>query len=356
MRTNVGIVAIGMHMPGDVRRNDWWPADLVARWTEQRLAAPSRALPAQLTEGSKRVLHAMAELADDPFQGAVERRVLAPDVTVLDMEEQAARAAIARSGIDPAEIDLLLTHSVVPDYQMANPASFLHHRLGMSKTCLSMYTEATAYSVFGQLALAEAMIAVGRAKYALLVQSSVATRLIDKEDPGSVLVGDGATALVLGPVSAGRGLLSAAHYTEGRYPESLIMSVRNGRWFDDGRVRLHVGDWQQMYEAFLRAADMCKEGVDAALAKSGHRISDIDFLCVSQGNAWLSRVVHEHIGVREVNPIDTFSRFGYLSTVMLPAALYVAEQEGRLADGDLVALTGGGTGMTYGGMMLRWGR
>jgi 3-oxoacyl-[acyl-carrier-protein] synthase III len=40
---------------------------------------------------------------------------------------------------------------------------------------------------------------------------------------------------------------------------------------------------------------------------------------------------------------------------MIPAALFEAQQEGELADGDLVVLSGGGTGMTYGAAVLRWG-
>jgi 3-oxoacyl-[acyl-carrier-protein] synthase III len=355
MQPNAGILALGLYVPPEVRRNDWWPADVVARWVEQRRGAPTPALPASLSEGAKRVLRAQAEQADDPFQGTIERRVLSREMTVHDMEDRAARDAIARAGIDPAEIDLLLTHTVVPDYQLANPACSLHERLGLPAACLSMHTEATAYSVFGQLALAEASIAAGRARYALLVQSCAATRLFEMDDPSSVLAGDGATAIVLGPVPAGRGVLSLAHYTEGRYARSLIMSVPGGRWFDEGRVRVHIGDLQQLLDAHLRIADACKESIDAALARSGARLSEIDFLCVYEGTSWLQRAVRDHIGARHAKLVEIFPRFGYLSSATVPAALYVAEQEGLLVPDDLVVLTGGGTGQTYGAAVLRWG-
>jgi 3-oxoacyl-[acyl-carrier-protein] synthase-3 len=352
---NVGILATGMYMPSEIRRNDWWPSEVVARWMQQRGAMASPPVPADVSDGARRVLRAHAEQLADPFQGAVERRVLAADMTIADMEERAAREAIARSRIDPSLIDLLLTHSVVPDHQMTNPACELHERLGLSPRCLSMHTEATAYTVLGQLALAEASIAAGRTEYGLLVQSCAATRLIEMDDPNSVLLGDGATAVVVGPASAGHGFLSAVHYTEGRYPRSLIMSVRGGRWFDDGRVRVHIGDPRQLYEAHLRIPDTCAESVIAALRSSGLALSDVDFLCVFQGTPWLQGVVYEQLGIRELEPFDIFRRFGYLSSAMIPAALYVAEQEGKLADGDLVVLTGGGTGMTYGASVLRWG-
>jgi 3-oxoacyl-[acyl-carrier-protein] synthase-3 len=351
----VGILAVGMYVPAEVRRNAWWPRDVVERWTAQRRAAALPPVPADLSDGARRILQAQIEQASDPFLGTVERRVMPADLTITEMEAQAARDAIARAGIDPAAIDLLLTHTVVPDYLLANPACPLHEALGLSQTCLSLETEATAYTSFAQLALAEAAIAAGRARYALLVQSCGASRLIEPDDPSSVVVGDGATAIVLGPVSAGRGVLSAVHYTEGRYPKSLIMSVRDGRWYDGGHVRMHIGDPRQLFEAQLRIADTCADSVVAALAKAGHGLDDVDFLCVYQGTAWIQRIVYEQLGIRHLMPADIFQRYGYLSSAMIPAALYDAEQSGKLAADDLVVLVGGGTGMTYGATVLRWG-
>jgi hypothetical protein len=73
----VGILGIGMYMPPEVRRNDWWPPEVVARWVAQRHASPPR-LPAVLSDGARRILQAHAEQADDPFLGTVERRVRSP--------------------------------------------------------------------------------------------------------------------------------------------------------------------------------------------------------------------------------------------------------------------------------------
>ena len=354
MTQSVGILATGMYVPPPIRRNDFWPADVVARWLARRATAP-RPSTDGLGTGAKRVVEAHAQQAADPFQGAVVRHVIPDDMTILDLEERAARDAIERAGIDPGEIDLLLVHEVVSDHQLANPACPLHERLGLTPTCLAMHVEATAYSSLAQLALAEGMIAANRARHALLVQASVATRLIDTTDPSSVLLGDGATAVVLGPVRPGRGFLSSAHFTEGRYPLSLVMSVPGGRWYDEGRPRVHIADPEQLLEAHLRIADTCADAVLAALAKAGHTLADVDYLCVFEGTPWIQRVVSEHLGRPHDARTDIFPRFGYLSSAMIPAALFCARQEGRIADDKLVVITGGGTGMTYGATVLRWG-
>jgi 3-oxoacyl-[acyl-carrier-protein] synthase-3 len=277
-------------------------------------------------------------------------------VAILDIEAHAGREALERSGVAPGDIDLLLTHAVVPDYQMANPACPLHARLGLSPACLAMHVEATGYSSLAQLALAVAMIRAGSARNALLVQSSVATRLIDRSEQSSVLMGDGATAIVVGKVPAPYGVLAAVHHTDGRYPRSLIMSVRDRRWFDRGELSVHIADPAQLREAHLRIADTCASSATEALAMAGAALRDVAFLCVFQGTPWLQRVVYEHMGVAHLEPFSIFEQFAYMSSVAIPATLYLAEQQGRLGAGDLVAITGGGTGMTYGATVLRWGR
>jgi 3-oxoacyl-[acyl-carrier-protein] synthase III len=352
--TNAGVLAVGLYAPPDVRRNDWWPPEVIARWAQQRQGPPT--IPSDLlTDGARRVLAAVANQATDPFGGVVERRVLAPEMTLLDAEVHAARDALVRSRIDPHDIDLLLTHAVVADHQLANPACSLHERLGLAPNCLAAHVEATGYSALAQLGLADAAIVSGRARYALLVQSCAATRLVEQTDPSSVLVGDAATAFVVGPVGAGRGVLGTAHFTEGRYPNSLIMSVPGARWFDDGDVRVHVADPGQLIAAHLRTPDSCAEAVMKALERSGHVLADVDVLCVGQGTAWLQPVVYEQLGVSHIRPFEMFQRFGYLSSASIPAALRMAEQAGELADDDLVVTVGGGTGATYGAVVMRWG-
>lgn len=59
---------------------------------------------------------------------------------------QAARRAIENARIDQAEIDLLLTHTAVPDYLLSNTACVLHRRLGLAPGCFTMQAEASGYS------------------------------------------------------------------------------------------------------------------------------------------------------------------------------------------------------------------
>jgi 3-oxoacyl-[acyl-carrier-protein] synthase III len=48
-------------------------------------------------------------------------------------------------------------------------------------------------------------------------------------------------------------------------------------------------------------------------------------------------------------------RFGNTSAATLPIALAVAEEEGRLADGDLVLVSALGAGLVWGATLVEWG-
>src|SRR5262245_2107001 len=174
MTRRIGLLGIATHLPAQIRTNDWWPADTVERWAADRRVPPA---PGELTEAMALVLAALSAQRADPFHGVLERRVLPDDLTAADMELDAANRAIANAGIAADEIDLLLPHPAVPEYLLSNPACALHRRLGLRPACLTMQVEASGYSFMAQLTVAEQMIATGRVRHALLVQSVVSSRL-----------------------------------------------------------------------------------------------------------------------------------------------------------------------------------
>ncbi|HSR95712.1 MAG TPA: 3-oxoacyl-[acyl-carrier-protein] synthase III C-terminal domain-containing protein [Kofleriaceae bacterium] len=353
MERSVGLLGVASYLPPETRHNDWWPAATAERWLRERSTARPPAHGA-ITPAMARVLAAMAEQAIDPFQGVVERRVMPRDMTAVDMEVRAAERAIAHARIDRREIDLLLTHTAVPEYLLSNTACVLHRALDLAPDCFAMQAEASGHSFLMQLTLAEDAIARGRARYALLVQSSAASRLLDREDPQSPLFGDGAAAVVVGPVPRG-GLLATVHRTDGTHPRALIACVRDGRWYDGDRIVLHRGDLSAARQVFLETADRAIEVVGAALDKAGHAPADVEFFAVHQGTPWLRRVTQESTGLSRARCVDTFATTGYLFAASIPLVLETAQRQGLLPPDSLVVMHGGGVGSTYGANVMRWG-
>lgn len=353
MTTRVGILGIGSYLPPEIRRNDWWPKNLVERWVRERPAPGPRPDVSKLSEAARRIVAALSVQADDPFQGAVERRILAPELSVVDMEVHAACDAIERARIDAADIDLLLTHTVAPEVLLSNPAALLHHRLGLARECLAMQTEAAAYSFLDQLAIADAMITAGRARCALLVQSCAASRLVEPDDVVAPYFGDAATAVVVAGAS-GRGILGAVHFTDGRFPNTLVASVPNSTWYAPGRPVIHLGDPAGMRAVMMQTVDLCKSSVEAVLARSGIAASAVRFFCMHQGTPWLRELAQEFAGLSAAASVETFTKTGYVFSSILPLGLRAAQEQHLLERGDLAVLFAGGTGMTYGATVLEW--
>ncbi|MBX3193261.1 MAG: hypothetical protein KF819_40125 [Labilithrix sp.] len=337
-----------------MRKNDWWPESIVSGWMEKRAAATRAPEQAVTSVGTAKILREMAALHEDPFQGAVERRVMDAGMQACDMEVRAAEEAIARAGIDRREIDLLLCHTTVPEYLLTNTACLLHQRLGLATECFTMVTEAAANSFLMQLTLAEQMIAGGRAKKALLVQSCSVSRLLDPADPLSPLFGDAASAVVVGAVSSGRGILGTTQRTDGSANRTLIASVRGKSWYHDGPIVLYSADPIGARRVFLETADLGKDVVDVVLKQSGYGPSDVDYFAVHQGTPWFPRVMKEHFELGSAKAIESFPSTGYTFAVSIPLGLSMAEKAGMLASDDLVLMYGGGTGLTHGATLLRW--
>lgn len=355
---SIGLVSVATYLPQKVRTNAWWPTETIERWHAARSSAGPPPLPEPTTPAMHAILARLVQQAADPFHGVVERRVADDHETAHELERQAAERAIAiaeaRGGFRRDDIGALLTHSAVPDYLMSNPAAALHAALGLPRRCLSLQADAASHSFMAQLTLAEHILASGRARYVLLVQSSAASRVLGDDNPLAPMFGDGAAAVLVGRVAHG-GVLANVQHTNGQWPRALIASVPGARWFDPGALALHSADPRGAYEVFLRTVDFARDVVGEALREAAVDAADVDFFAVHQGTPWLRTLAQDVLGLTRARAIDTFANTGYLFGVSIPLVLETAERAGHIARGDHVVLYGGGVGATYGAIVLRWG-
>jgi 3-oxoacyl-[acyl-carrier-protein] synthase III len=357
---NVGIWAIGTFLPPQVRTNDWWPSATVAKWQEAldvRKNARSEKAATELPAGSDLVLAAISEQRDDPFKGARERRVMSEGMMPSDMEIAAAREALDRAQLDPAEIDLLLVFSGVPDYLTVPNGPRIHSALGLRADCLTISMDNACNTFQTQLTLAEQMISGGRVRHALLVQSSAVMHLIPPEEQHSAWFGDGATAVVLGPVRAEHGVISTSHRTDGSFFGSLVGGgYKGGTWFDDADIALHFADRKGAVRLAFMLPLLGKTVLDDALGRAGLKPKDVNFYAAHQGTSWFRRVSQAFIGLSDARFFDTYDWTTSLSAANLPFVMAMAERQSVLREGDLVAMYSGGSGITVSGTLLRWGR
>jgi 3-oxoacyl-[acyl-carrier-protein] synthase-3 len=353
----VGVLGMGSFLPPIIRTNDWWPAATIAQW-QGRAAhrATNTEIPADVSAGVRRTLAAFGAHVDDPFRGARERRVMPDDMTVTDMEVAAAREAIARAGVAPDSIDAIFTQTPVPEYLMVNPASETHRALGLPSRCFAMATEVACNGFSMHATLAQAMIKSGAARHVLAIQSSAITRVLDPREPDSAWWGDGAVAAVFGPVSAERGLLAAAHNTDGTNCRALVLGGPDKRWWQGSSITVHPVDRVHTRSMLLSLVDRAGDAIAQTLKDAGLAPRDVDFYAAHQGTAWLADVTREHAGLERAKTLVTFPSCGNMNSANVPYILALAEREGLIRDGSIVVTFGGGLGETWSSLAFRWGR
>jgi 3-oxoacyl-[acyl-carrier-protein] synthase-3 len=346
-----GIVGkIGVFLPEEVRRNDWWSAEIVERWK----TSPPTDNPVVATQEG-RVMEALRALASDPFAGSVERRVMPDSMLASDMEIAAAQQALTWAGIDKQDVGLLLVSSCMPDLIGTNPACTVHAGLGLPAACISLLTESSFNGFAHQVELAAAMIDTGRVRFAVLVQSSSMSRFLPYDEPYAPWSGDGATAFVMGPVAKGFGVLGTEHGTDGSLQGGLLIGHRGARWFDRGYPVLY-SDQPELQRRTLMLMERCAaESINTALASAGLTAADVDVYACHQSVIWFRQVTAAAAGIEHARSLDTFKTTASLGAGNIPVVLAAECEQGLLRDGDIVVTHSGGAGGTWSSVVMRWG-
>src|SRR5204863_6550071 len=129
--------------------------------------------------------------------GIRERHIVDPGVATSDLGKEAAAKAIARAGITPDDIGLIIVGTVTPDMMFPSTACLIQHKIGARHAWgfdLSAACSAFTYAV----TTASQMVATGAHEHALVVGADVMSSIIDYQDRSTcVLFGDGAGAGVV---------------------------------------------------------------------------------------------------------------------------------------------------------------
>jgi 3-oxoacyl-[acyl-carrier-protein] synthase-3 len=359
MMTSVGILGLGTYLPATVRTNDWWPATTVADWQGRmahRVTRGDAPAPEAMPEGVRRTLAAMTEIANDPFRGSRERRVMDGGTMVHDMEVAAAREAMTRAGVRPDQIDAILVQTPVAEQLFVNGACITHKLLELPRHCLALSTQGACNAFAQHLTIARGLIASGQARHVLSVHSSAMTRVMQPSEPDSAWWGDGAAAVVIGPVTEGKGVLAAIHNADGSSCDALVLGVEGKRWWEDGAITLHSVNRDHTRQMLMSLLDRARDTVHQCVAKAGITTANVDFYAAHQGTAWLPTATASHAGLGHAKTITSFPMTGNLNSANIPLVLAMAEREGILRDGSHVVTFAGGLGETWSSVALRWGR
>jgi len=284
--------------------------------------------------------------------GIHERHVAAPGELTSDMALQAARAALADAGREPADIDLIVVGTSTPDNTF--PASAVSVQAGLSMQHGAAFDLQAVCSgfVYG-MATVDALLKAGTFKCALVIGAETFSRILDWTDRGTcVLFGDGAGAVVLEAQAVeranGRGILTSHLRSDGRYKSKLYVDGGPSSTQTVGHLRM------EGREVFRHAVGMITGVVEDAFAATGYSAKDIDWFVPHQANKRIIDSSAQKLGIDSAKVVSTVGKHGNTSAASIPLALAAARADGRIKSGDLVLLEAMGGGFTWGAVLLRW--
>ena len=290
--------------------------------------------------------------------GIRERHIAAPGVATSDLGKEAAIAAIARAGLTPDDIGLIVTGTVTPDMLFPSTTCLIQHKIGAHHAWgfdLSAACSAFTYA----LTAASQLVATGAHEHALVVGADVMSRIIDYQDRATcVLFGDGAGAVVVSAAEEGQGaILDFEHEIDGSGGDALFMpgggSLRPpSHETVDQRMHYVKQDGRAVFKFAVRKTE---EIAHRILERNGLKTTDLDLFVSHQANRRIIESAAEKLGLGPDKMIINIDKFGNTTAATIPLALNDAVCSGRLKKGDLVLLASVGAGFTVGAVLLRWG-
>lgn len=267
--------------------------------------------------------------------GVRERRVIGEGEGTVSLAVAAGASALKSAQLVPDDVDTLIVATCTPDQQLPMTSSLVHAGLGLR--CGAFDVGAACAGFVYALVVASSMPG-----NRLVIGAETLTRIVDPGDRGTrPLFGDGGGAMVFGEGGAGSLLAwdvgcdsSAAHLLEIRPGETWLRM--------EGR------------EVFRRAVRAVVDSATATLGRAGVSAADVALFVPHQANVRIIDAAAGRLGVPMERTVVNIDRYGNTSAASIPIALAEAADESRISDGDLVLLSGFGSGMTWASALLRW--
>ena len=277
--------------------------------------------------------------------GIRERRIAAPDQSLADIAENAARAALQNANLAIEQIDLIIVATCTPEWLFPSTAATLQHRLGATCGAFDLGAACSGF-VYG-VVTASQFIATGAMKNVLVIGAEVMSRYVNWEDRNTcILFGDGAGAAVVSAVDEGYGILGHDLGANGAGGPLLRCGLLDK--IDDGKI------YQNGREVYKFAVHVMGESAVRALQGCDLTGDDVDLMVPHQANIRIIQSAAKRLKMPMEKVFVNLQNYGNTSAASIPIALSEANQQGRLKSGETILLTGFGAGLTWASAVIKW--
>ncbi|MEN9220858.1 MAG: beta-ketoacyl-ACP synthase III [Thermostichus sp. BF3_bins_97] len=303
-----------------------------------------------------------------PRTGIRERRILPPQLSLVDLACQAATRALEQAQIHPQDLDLILLATSTSADRFGS-APQVQAALGATRAVAFDLTAACTGFVFA-VATATQFLQTGLYRRALVVAADVLSRTVDWTDRTTcVLFGDGAGAVVLQadtateaglPDSGRQGILGIELRSDGTGSE--LLSLRMATEAQPLVGSLEVGQYRcrpitmNGREVYKFAVNAVPEIIEKSLFRAGIPAESVRGYFVHQANQRILDAIAKRLEVDPERVASVLERYGNTSGASVPIALADWIEQGRFGPGDLGVMVGFGAGLTWGSIVFRWGK
>ncbi|MFC0541737.1 3-oxoacyl-ACP synthase III family protein [Kutzneria chonburiensis] len=285
------------------------------------------------------------------------RRYAAEHEATSDLAAAAARAALAAAGIAAGQLKWIVVATSTPDHPQPATACLVQAQIGAHAAAAFDINSVCSGFVFALVTAARLVAADGADSYGLVIGADVYSRIIDPTDRRTaILFGDGAGAVVLGPVRPGHGLVGAHLRSDGELHDMVHVPAGGSR---EPASEKTVADRRHYFQMKGRAVS---DYVLSELPKvvrtllDAHDVApaEVDHFIPHQANGVMLRKVLPGLGLPRAQVHLMVAEHGNTGAASVAVALDVANRQGAFRDGELLLLAGFGGGISFGAALVRW--
>lgn len=289
--------------------------------------------------------------------GIRQRHVMAEDQVPSDLAAPAARQALARAGLAPTDLDLIIVATDTPDYLSPGTSSVLQGKLGAVRAGTFDVNCACAGWATAMETAARFIATDEEMNHVLVVGVYGMTRFVDYTDRYTcTLFADGAGAVLLRAGST-PGFITGKRFADGSFADALGIYT-GGAACPITPVDVNGGVPRVQFVRKFPAtfnAEHWPRLVQQTVAKAGLTLDEIGFYLFTQLNLNTIRQIMEILQQPLTKTHWIMDKWGYTGSACLPMALDDALQQGRGPQpGDYVLFCASGGGIAMAANVWQW--
>ncbi|MEK6645444.1 MAG: beta-ketoacyl-ACP synthase III [Candidatus Firestonebacteria bacterium] len=288
--------------------------------------------------------------------GILERRVTDKKTSTSDLAVKASLNAIKSAKITPKEIDFIIVATTFPDMYFPSTACIVQEKIGaINAGCMDIEAACSGF-IYG-LSIARQYIATGEYNNVLVIGAETLSKIVDWSDRNTcVLFGDGAGAAIVGHVKEGKGILSTYLGADGKLADLICVPAGGSKHPASHETVDKKMHYMKMMgnEVFKHAVIEMEKSLNWTLEKSKLSGKDISLLVPHQANIRIIELLAKRMNLSMSKVYINLYRYGNTSAASIPIALDEALREGRIKDGDVIAMVAFGAGLTMASCIMKW--